>query len=263
MVVLKSLYKVFNEGTVNRSVALEDIDITINEGDFITIIGSNGAGKTTLFNSISGNSMSTSGTILLDRRDVTRHPEHRRANYIGRIFQDPLLGTAGELSIEENMSIAHKKGFRWLGPAITPDLRRRFRDELSHLEMGLEERLTQPVGLLSGGQRQAMTLLMTVLSRPRLLLLDEHTAALDPRNAARILELTDRFISEYRLTAMMITHNMQQAIEYGNRLLMMHKGRIIYDVSGDQKKNLSVEMLVDKFHQVTHGDLTSDEVLLT
>lgn len=263
MVKLEKIYKIFDEGTINENIAIKDIGLTINEHDFITIIGSNGAGKTTLFNLISGNMNPSHGTIFVDNKEVTRHPEYKRAKYIGRIFQNPLLGTAANMTIEENMMIAHKKGMRGLTLSLNSKMRKLFKEELKQLDINLEDRLKNRVGLLSGGQRQSLTLLMTVLSRPRLLLLDEHTAALDPKNAEIILKLTDKFVKEFKLTAMMITHNMSHAITYGNRLLMMDKGEIIFDISGEEKRNLTVEKLVDKFYQVRHRELSNDQMLLS
>jgi putative tryptophan/tyrosine transport system ATP-binding protein len=263
MVKLESVYKIFSEGTINENTALKKVNLIINEKDFITIIGSNGAGKTTLFNIISGNISCSHGTISIDNGNITRHPEYKRAQYIGRIFQNPLLGTAANMTIEENMIIAYKKGLRGLTLSLNNQIRSQFKKELKLLDMGLEDRLNHKVGLLSGGQRQALTLLMTVMSRPRLLLLDEHTAALDPKNADLILKLTKKFIVEYELTAMMITHNMNHAIKYGNRLLMMDKGEIISDIREKEKKSLTVDKLVSKFYQIRHENLDNDDVLLS
>lgn len=263
MVNVENLTKVFHLGTVNENLALHKVDLTVREGDFITIVGSNGAGKTTLFNLVSGNQTATEGKIEVNGIDVTRDPEHKRARYIGRIFQDPLLGTATNMALEDNMMICYKKGFKGLRISLNARMRRFFQEQLTQLDMGLEHRMKDNVGLLSGGQRQALTLLMMVLSEPQLILLDEHTAALDPKNAELVLRLTQRFISEYGLTAMMITHNMKNAIEYGNRLLMMDKGEIILDVEGEQKRSLTVEKLVEKFHQIRHRTLESDEVMLS
>ncbi len=263
MIRIEKLSKVFHPGTVNENVALRGVNLTVKEGDFITIVGSNGAGKTTLFNAISGNQPPTDGRIFVNDVDVTRDPEYKRARYIGRIFQDPLLGTASNMALEDNMMICHRKGFKGLRISLNGRMRRYFREQLVQLEMGLEDRMKDNVGLLSGGQRQALTLLMMVLSEPALILLDEHTAALDPKNASLVLKLTQDFISRFGLTAMMITHNMKDAIEYGNRLLMMDKGEIILDVEGEQKRNLTVEKLVEKFHQIRHRTLESDEVMLS
>lgn len=263
MIQLRNLTKVFNPGTVNENIAIKDLSLTVNEGDFITIIGSNGAGKTTLLNLISGTYFPSEGNIQILNKDMTKTPEYARAQNIGRIFQNPTMGTAGKLSLEDNMNICYKKGFKGLKVSLNAKRREIFRKELTALEMGLEDRLKDNVGLLSGGQRQALTLLMTVLSKPDLLLLDEHTAALDPRNADIVLSLTNRFIDEYKLTAMMITHNMKHAIEYGNRLLMMDGGQIILDVQGEEKKNLTVEKLVKKFHEIKKQEFATDEDLLT
>ncbi|WP_319475465.1 ATP-binding cassette domain-containing protein [Marispirochaeta aestuarii] len=263
MIRLEQVSKVFNEGTVNETRAIHNVNLNVREGDFITVIGSNGAGKSTLFNLIAGTYAPTEGKIFVNDADVTRTPEYKRAKYIGRIFQNPLLGTAGNMSLEDNMTISHKKGFKGLGISLNSRLRERFRKELEVLDMGLESRLKNNVNLLSGGQRQALTLLMMVLSRPALILLDEHTAALDPRNAAKVLELTKRFIEEYRLTAIMITHNMANAIAYGNRLLMMDAGEIILDIEGREKQDMTVEKLVDKFHAIRKKEFENDEVLLS
>lgn len=263
MIRLENIRKTFNEGTINENTALKNINLTVKEGDFITIIGSNGAGKTTLFNTIAGSFYLTSGQIFFNNENVTKMPEYKRAKFIGRIFQDPLLGTASNMSLEDNMTICNKKGFKGLKISLNSRMREMFRNELKLLQMGLENRMENNLQLFSGGQRQALTLLMTVLSNPALILLDEHTAALDPKNAAMVLELTDRFISERKLTAMMITHNMSQAIKYGNRILMMHGGEIILDISGEEKKNMTVEGLVQKFYDVKHELLTNDEVLLS
>jgi putative ABC transport system ATP-binding protein len=263
MIRLEGVTKVFNENTPNEALAISGIDLRVREGDFITIIGSNGAGKTTLFNLIAGTYPPSQGRILIRDNDVTRHPEYRRARYIGRIFQDPLLGTASNMALEHNMMICYKKGFKGLRISLNQRMREFFRGQLEQLDMGLERRMKENVMRLSGGQRQALTLLMMVLSRPELILLDEHTAALDPKNAEAVLGLTTRFVEEYRLTTMMITHNMNQAIAYGNRLLMMDKGEIILDVEGEEKRDLTVDKLVGKFHEIRHRDFGTDEVLLS
>lgn len=263
MIKLAHVSKIFHPGTVNENLAMNDITLQVHPGDFITIVGSNGAGKTTLFNLISGSLFPSSGTIHIRDKDMTRVPEYKRAKHIGRIFQDPTLGTAANMSLEDNMVICNKKGFKGLRMSLNAQLRETFKEELEPLGMGLEDRLKDNVGLLSGGQRQALTLLMTVLSRPDLLLLDEHTAALDPRNAQIVLDITQRFITDYHLTAMMITHNMKHAIDYGNRLLMMDKGEIILDVSGEEKRQLTVETLVKKFHEIRQEEYASDEDLLS
>ena len=263
MLKIEGLSKVFHPGTVNENVAIRNISLDIRQGDFITIIGSNGAGKSTLFNLISGHYPPTTGQIWLHDRDVTKEAEHKRAKHIGRIFQNPLLGTAGNMALEDNMIICLKKGFKGLGISLTDKRREYFRQELKALNMNLETRLKDNVGLFSGGQRQALTLLMMVLSNPDLVLLDEHTAALDPKNAQMVMDLTLSYIEKYSLTTMMITHNMNHAIAYGNRLLMMDKGEVIYDVAGEEKKALTVEKLVKKFHEIRHADLENDEMLLS
>jgi len=263
MIALKNVSMVFNPGTVNENRAINTINLRIREGDFITVIGSNGAGKSTLFNLIAGTIIPSEGSIALNGRDITREPEYKRARYIGRIFQNPLLGTASNMSLEDNMMITHKKGFKWLKRSLNSRMREYFRSELIQLKMGLEERMKENLAMFSGGQRQALTLLMMVLSKPDLILLDEHTAALDPKNAQIVLELTNKFIREYKLTSMMITHNMSHAIEFGNRLLMMDKGEIIFDVEGDEKRALTVEKLVEKFHQIRHKSFENDRTLLS
>ncbi|GFE56854.1 ABC transporter ATP-binding protein [Geobacter sp. AOG1] len=263
MIELKNVSMIFNQGTVNENQAISTINLNVREGDFITVIGSNGAGKSTLFNLIAGTITPTVGSIHLNDRNITRDPEYKRARYIGRIFQNPLLGTASNMSLEDNMMITYKKGFKWLKRSLNHSMREFFKSELVQLRMGLEDRMKENLALFSGGQRQALTLLMMVLSRPDLILLDEHTAALDPKNAEIVLELTNKFIAEYKLTAMMITHNMSHAIEYGNRLLMMDKGEIIFEAAGEEKKALTVEKLIDKFHQIRHKSFESDRTLLS
>ena len=235
MIELKNIGIIFAEGTPDENIALKNISLTINKGDFITVIGSNGAGKSTLYNIIAGSLQPTSGSITLDGNDITREPEYKRAHYIGRIFQNPLLGTAGKMSLEDNMVICEKKGYKGLKISLNRKKREQFRQQLAVLGMGLEDRLTDNVEQFSGGQRQALTLLMAVMSHPSLLLLDEHTAALDPANAEVVMNLTRRFAEEYNLTVMMITHNMNHALAYGNRLLMMDAGEIIMDLSGEEK----------------------------
>lgn len=263
MIEIENLSKVFNPGTVYENVAIRNVGLKVPEGEFITIIGSNGAGKTTLFNLISGNMATTEGRVCIRDIDVTKHPEYRRARYIGRIFQDPLLGTASNMMVADNMMICFRKGMKSLRISLTHKMREFFRDKLRTLQMGLEDRMGDNVGLLSGGQRQALTLLMMVLSEPSLVLLDEHTAALDPKNAQIVLDLTSRFVQEYGLTTMMITHNMSQAIKYGTRLLMMDRGEIILDVSGEEKQDLTVEKLVAKFHEIRETELENDELMLS
>lgn len=263
MIALKNVSIVFNQGTVNENQALTNINLNVKEGDFVTIIGSNGAGKSTLFNMIAGSFVPTQGSIFLNDRDITREPEYKRAQYIGRIFQNPLLGTASNMSLEDNMMITYKKGFKWLKRSLNNRMREFFRSELVHLNMGLENRMKENLAMFSGGQRQALTLLMMVLSKPALILLDEHTAALDPKNAQIVLELTNRFIKEFNLTAMMITHNMNHAIEFGNRLLMMDKGEIIFEAEGEAKQELTVEKLIAKFHDLRHKNFEDDKTLLS
>ncbi len=263
MLEIKKLHKIFHQGTVNENHVLNNVNLTINKGDFITIIGSNGAGKSTLFNMISGNLPVTSGSIELDNREISNIKEYKRASYIGRIFQNPLLGTAGKMTLEDNMMITSSKGFKGLKISLNNKRREEFKRRLTVLEMDLENRLKDNVGLLSGGQRQALTLLMMVLSNPRIVLLDEHTAALDPRNAQKVLDLTDKFIREYNLTGMMITHNMEHAIKYGNRLIMMDKGEIIFQAEGEEKCRLTVENLVEKFHSIRKENFINDETLLS
>jgi putative ABC transport system ATP-binding protein len=263
MIELRNVSIVFNQGTVNENQALSNINLRVKEGDFITIIGSNGAGKSTLFNLIAGSLAPTQGSIHVNDRNITREPEYKRAKYIGRIFQNPLLGTASNMSVEDNMMITHKKGFKWLKRSLNHRMREYFKSELVQLNMGLENRMKENLVMFSGGQRQALTLLMMVLSKPALILLDEHTAALDPKNAQIVLELTNKFIKEFKLTAMMITHNMSHAIEFGNRLLMMDKGEIIFDAEGEAKKELTVEKLVNKFHEIRHKSFEDDKALLS
>ncbi len=263
MIRLETVTKTFNEGTPDENTAIHNVDLTVREGDFITIIGSNGAGKTTLFNLIAGTMYPTSGKIYVNDVDITKVPEYKRAKYIGRIFQDPMLGTASNMTLEDNMMICYRKGFKGLRISLNQKMREFFREKLKNLDMGLEKRLKENVLKFSGGQRQALTLLMMVLSEPALILLDEHTAALDPKNASIVLRLTREYISDYRLTTMMVTHNMAQAIEYGNRIIMMDKGEIILDITGEEKKKLTIEKLVEKFHEIRKEELKSDEVLLS
>lgn len=253
--------KIFSPGTVNEKVALEDINLTVYDGDVICVIGSNGSGKSTLFNMIAGTFPVTSGTIKLAGKDITRQQEYKRAYQIGRVFQDPTKGTSANMAIEDNLMLAAKKGMRGIKYSLNQKSRAEYKEILKPIH--LDERLKDSVGLLSGGQRQALTLLMTTLSKPHLLLLDEHTAALDPGNAQIVMDLTKEYIEKDKLTAMMITHNMQFAIDYGNRLIMMHEGHIILDISGEEKKNLTVAELVERFKQISNTEFTSDEGLLT
>ncbi len=263
MLDVKNIYKTFNPGTVNEKTALNGVSLTLNDGDFATVIGGNGAGKSTLLNAVAGVWPVDSGSISIGGADVTKLPEHKRARYIGRVFQDPMMGTAATMQIEENMALAARRGkARTLRPGITRDERDQYREMLKILDLGLEDRLTSKVGLLSGGQRQALTLLMAALRKPDLLLLDEHTAALDPRTAAKVLEATERIVQKDHLTTLMITHNMKDAIVHGNRLIMMYEGRIVLDISGEDKKKLTVEQLLAKFGQATGSDEADDKLLL-
>ncbi|WP_422481598.1 ABC transporter ATP-binding protein [Pleomorphochaeta sp. DL1XJH-081] len=262
MLKIEQVSKVFYPGTVNEKTAIEYLNLDVKPGDFITVVGSNGSGKSTLFNLIAGSYPVTGGRISLNGKDVTNTPEYKRAFTIGRIFQDPTKGTAAAMSIEDNMVTALHKGMKSLKITLNSAVREHFRDELKQLSMGLEDRLKDNVGLLSGGQRQALTLLMTVLSKPQMLLLDEHTAALDPRNAQIVMDLTTKFIKEYNLTSLMVTHNMQHAIDFGNRLIMMDEGKIILDLSEEEKQTLTVAKLVQKFKNIKKRDYASDEDLL-
>ena len=263
MLEIKDVHKTFNPGTINEKKALNGLNLTLNDGDFVTVIGGNGAGKSTMLNMIAGVYPVDSGSIIIDGINVTKLPEHKRAKYLGRVFQDPMMGTAADMWIEENMALASRRGqIRGLKWAINNKEREQFKAMLSELDLGLEDRLSAKVGLLSGGQRQALTLLMAVMKKPKLLLLDEHTAALDPKTAAKVLELSNKFISEDHLTAMMITHNMKDAIAYGNRLIMMNNGKIILDISGEEKKKLTVEYLLDAFTKLSGSEFANDRALL-
>ena len=263
MLDMKNIRKTFNPGTVNEKTALNGVSLTLNDGDFVTVIGGNGAGKSTLLNAVAGVWPVDSGSISIGGTDVTRLPEHKRAKYIGRVFQDPMMGTAATMQIEENMALAARRGrARTLRPGITRDERERYRETLKILDLGLEDRLTSKVGLLSGGQRQALTLLMATLRKPDLLLLDEHTAALDPKTAAKVLAATERIVQKDHLTTLMITHNMRDAIVHGNRLIMTYEGRIALDIAGEDKKKLTVEQLLAKFGQATGSDEADDKLLL-
>ncbi len=264
MLEIKNVTKIFNGGTVNEKVALSDVSLTLEDGDFVTVIGGNGAGKSTILNMVAGVYPVDGGNILIDGVDVTRLPEHKRAKYIGRVFQDPMMGTAADMWVEENLAIADRRGktrgFSW---AITKKDKAKYKELLKQLDLGLETRMTTKMGLLSGGQRQAITLLMATLKRPKLLLLDEHTAALDPKTAAKVLEITDRLVKENSLTALMVTHNMKDAIAYGNRLIMMNAGKIILDVRGEEKKNLTIEALLEMFTKASGAEFASDRALLS
>ena len=263
MLKVEHISKTFNPGTINEKRALTDVSLHLRPGDFVTVIGGNGAGKSTLLNMIAGVWPVDGGSIVLDGRDVTNIPEHKRASQIGRVFQDPMMGTAPDMQLEENLALAlrrgAKRGFRW---HIRHEEREMYRERLASLGLGLEDRMTAKVGLLSGGQRQAVTLLMAVLREPKLLLLDEHTAALDPGTAAKVLELSDQIVQEHNLTTLMITHNMKDAIRHGNRLIMMNEGHIILDIEGEEKKKLTKQQLIDLFAQ-KGGSIDSDEALLT
>ena len=262
MMRIENVSVIFNPGTSDENRALKNVSLQVNKGDFVTVIGSNGAGKSTLYNVIAGTTLPTEGRILIRDIDVTRTPEYKRARYIGRIFQNPLLGTAGKMSLEDNMVICHKKGYKGLRIILNRKLREYFRELLRELDMGLENRLTDNVDQFSGGQRQALTLLMAVLSEPDLLLLDEHTAALDPRNAEIVMNLTRSFADRYGLTVMMITHNMSHAIEYGNRLLMMDSGEIMLDIGPEEKSKLNIDQVVQRFRDIKKKELSNDQMLL-
>ena len=264
MLEIKNVTKIFNGGTVNEKVALNDLSLTLNDGDFVTVIGGNGAGKSTMLNAVAGAFPIDEGNIIIDGQDITRLPEYKRAKFIGRVFQDPMVGTAADMWIEENMAMAKMRGKRrGLSWAITAKDRAVYKEMLSTLDLGLESRLSTKVGLLSGGQRQAITLLMASMNDPKLLLLDEHTAALDPKTAAKVLEITERIVSEKKLTTIMITHNMKDALRLGNRLVMMHEGRIIYDVSGEEKQKLEVSDLLEKFANASKSEFANDRMLLS
>ena len=264
MLRIEHVYKTFNAGTVNEKKALQDLNLTLNPGDFVTVIGGNGAGKSTMLNCVSGAYDVEEGNIIIDGVDVTALPEYKRAKFIGRVFQDPMMGTAATMQIEENLALALRRGkVRGLGRGITAKEREFFREQLKILDLGLEERLTAKVGLLSGGQRQALTLLMATLQKPKLLLLDEHTAALDPKTAAKVLEATQKIVEKDNLTTLMITHNMRDAIAYGNRLIMMYDGHIVVDVSGEDKKHLTVEQLMNLFSQASGSNVVNDKLVLT
>ena len=264
MLELKNIHKTFNPGTVNAKTALSGLNLTLNDGDFVTVIGGNGAGKSTMLNVISGTIAVDDGQILLDGKDITRLPEHKRAEYLGRVFQDPMMGTAATMQIEENLALAARRGQRrGLKVGITRADRENYKEQLKILGLGLEDRMTAKVGLLSGGQRQALTLLMATLRQPKLLLLDEHTAALDPKTASLVLDATQRIVEASGLTTLMITHNMRDAITYGNRLIMMYDGHVVVDVSGEEKKNLTVEQLLGLFSQASGSDEVNDKMVLS
>ena len=263
MLELQNVTKVFNPGTVNEKVAINNVSLKLNDGDFVTVIGSNGAGKSTMLNLVAGLWQPDSGRIEIDGIDVTKMPEHKRAKYMGRVFQDPRDGTASDMNIEENLAIAARRGkkhtLKW---GITRKEREIYKELLAGLGLGLEDRMTSKVGLLSGGQRQAITLLMASLECPKILLLDEHTAALDPKTAKTVLDLTDKIVRENHLTTLMVTHNMKDAIAHGNRLIMMNNGRVLLDIKGEEKMNLTIEELLEKFNQSSGEVFASDKALL-
>ena len=264
MLEIKEIWKTFNAGTVNEKQALRGVSLTLNDGDFCTVIGGNGAGKSTMLNAVAGTFPVDAGTISIGGTDVTHLPEFKRAKFIGRVFQDPMMGTAPTMQIVENLALAARRGqSRGLKWGITKAEKEQYQEMLRKLDLGLEDRLTSKVGLLSGGQRQALTLLMASLQKPKLLLLDEHTAALDPKTAAKVLELSDRIVAENHLTTMMVTHNMKDAIAHGNRLIMMYNGRIVIDVSGEEKKKLTVPQLLELFSKVSGSDEADDKLLLS
>ena len=264
MLKIENIFKTFNAGTVNEKVALQGLNLHLKEGDFVTVIGGNGAGKSTMLNAVAGVWNVDEGKILIDNVDVTNLPEYKRAKYIGRVFQDPMMGTAATMQIEENLALAARRGKkRTLRIGITKAEREEYREQLKILGLGLEDRMTAKVGLLSGGQRQALTLLMATLQKPKLLLLDEHTAALDPKTAEKVLDATELIVGKDKLTTVMITHNMRDAIAHGNRLIMMYDGKILIDVSGEEKKNLTVEQLLDLFSKASGSDEADDKLLLS
>ena len=263
MLEIKNVYKTFNAGTVNEKRALKNLNLSVADGEFVTVIGGNGAGKSTMLNAITGAYAVDYGSIEIDGVDVTHLPEHKRAQFIGRVFQDPMMGTAANMQIEENLALAARRGKkRGLRIGITNAEREGYKAQLATLGLGLEDRMTAKVGLLSGGQRQALTLLMATRQKPKLLLLDEHTAALDPKTAAKVLETTQRIVEENKLTTIMITHNMRDAITYGNRLIMMYDGHVVVDVSGEEKKNLTVEQLLALFSRASGSSEADDKLLL-
>ena len=264
MLELKNISKTFFPGTVHEKTALDNLSLTLHEGDFVTVIGGNGAGKSTMLNAIAGTFSVDSGSILIDGKDVTRLPEFKRAALLGRVFQDPMMGTAPTMQIQENLALAARRGkHRGLKWGITPQEEQEYYQKLKELDLGLEDRMKAKVGLLSGGQRQALTLLMAALQKPKLLLLDEHTAALDPRTAAKVLELSDKIVEENHLTTMMITHNMRDAIAHGNRLIMMDAGHVVLDISGEEKKKLTVSDLLTLFSKASGTEANDDKLLLS
>ena len=263
MLEIQNIYKTFHPGTVNEKAALQGVSLKLEEGDFVTVIGGNGAGKSTTLNAVAGVWPVDSGKILIDGIDVTNLPEHKRAKFVGRVFQDPMTGTAATMQIDENLALAKRRGKRrGLRTNLSKEERSEFRELLKILDLGLEDRMSSKVGLLSGGQRQALTLLMATLEKPKILLLDEHTAALDPKTAAKVLEATEKIVTSHNLTTLMITHNMKDAITHGNRLIMMNEGRVILDIKGEEKKNLTVEDLLHQFEKVSGQEFTSDKAIL-
>lgn len=263
MLRIEDIAKTFNPGTITEKKALKGVTLHLEPGDFVTVIGGNGAGKSTLMNSIAGTFPVDRGKIVIDGQDITKWPEHKRAKYIGRVFQDPMMGTAADMQIDENLAMAKRRGQkRTLKWGIKKEEKKLYYDLLKTLNLGLEERMTSKVGLLSGGQRQALTLLMATVTKPKILLLDEHTAALDPATSAKVLLLTNKIVTEQKLTAMMVTHDMQQAIDVGNRLIMMYNGQIIYDVKGEEKKKLTVPFLLKKFEEASGSEFVNDRMLL-
>lgn len=263
MLEIKNVYKTFNIGTINEKKALQDLNLHLNPKDFVTIIGGNGAGKSTMLNMVAGVYPIDSGSIVLDGKDISTWPEYKRASMLGRVFQDPMRGTAAGMEIQENLAMAYrrgqKRGLKW---GISAAEKEKYREALKMLDLGLEDRMTNKVGLLSGGQRQALTLLMATLQKPKVLLLDEHTAALDPKTAKKVLDLTEHLVESQELTALMVTHNMKDAINIGNRLIMMHEGHIIYDVAGEEKKNLKVDDLLQKFVTASGEEFANDRMML-
>lgn len=264
MLAITDVHKTFNKGTINEKVALNGLNLELNEGDFVTVIGGNGAGKSTMLNMIAGVYPVDAGSIVIDGVDVTRQPDYKRAAYLGRVFQDPMMGTAADMEIQENLAMAYRRGKRrGLKWGITAHEKADYKEKLRLLDLGLENRMSTKVGLLSGGQRQALTLLMATLQNPKVLLLDEHTAALDPKTAAKVLDQTEKIVSQNHLTTLMITHNMKDAIRLGNRLIMMHEGQVIYDIAGAEKKSLHVSDLLAKFEEVSGGEFANDRMILS
>lgn len=264
MMQINEIRKTFNPGTINEKLALDGVSLVMEEGDFLTVIGGNGAGKSTMLNAIAGTWPVDEGSILIDGENVTGLCEYKRARFLGRVFQDPRIGTAADMQIDENLALANRRGKRrGLSWGITRDEREFYHEALKELNLGLEDRMTAKVGLLSGGQRQALTLLMATLQKPKVLLLDEHTAALDPKTARTVLETTEWLVSEHNLTTLMVTHNMRDAIHFGNRIIMMNEGKIILDISGEEKKNLTIEDLLHKFEEVSGEEFTNDQAILS